>query len=108
MKVRYIAVGGVALLSLVGAAAADEQDEEVRQLNLEQLERNGNQPYDGTDEMSPDRDDEDWDGTGGPEYSSPPGPDDDPYTDDDGNDDEGMPEDDGAYDEGYDPESDDE
>lgn len=74
MNIRNISLAGAALLALsfsVGTAAADEQDDAVRQLNLEQLEKakdGDTAPQTMPAPAQPD-------GVGGPEFSAPPGPD---------------------------------
>jgi hypothetical protein len=97
MTIRSIALASAALFALTGGIAvaqADEQDEQVRQLNIQQLEKA--QADRGTttapaETMTPD-------GQGGPELQGPPAPD-EGMTDDDDEDatspdtssDEGMP-----------------
>jgi hypothetical protein len=71
MKTKYIALAGATLVALsAGVAYADEQDEKVRQLNLEQLAKARGQQ---TDQAAPAPIVPD--GQGGPEYQSPPSPD---------------------------------
>ena len=81
MKTKYIALAGAALVALsAGIASADEQDEQVRQLNLEQLAKAGGQmPDQATAPTAPD-------GQGGPEFQTPPTPD-EGMTDEPGRDD---------------------
>jgi hypothetical protein len=74
MKLRHISLASAALLALtagVGTAIADEQDDAVRQLNLEQLEKARSD--DGSAQTMPASSQQD--GMGGPEFSAPPGPD---------------------------------
>jgi hypothetical protein len=72
MSIKSIALAGAALFALtagVGVAQADDQDDEVRQLNIQQLEQargdTGTAPAPST---APD-------GQGGPEFQRPPSPD---------------------------------
>jgi len=74
MNIRNISLAGAALLALsfgIGTAAADEQDDAVRQLNLEQLEKaksGDTAPQTAPAPTQPD-------GVGGPEFTAPPAPD---------------------------------
>lgn len=90
MSIRSFALAGAALVALtagLSVAQADEQDEEVRRLNLEQLEkaRAGAAATAPAPTMQ--------EGQGGPEFKQPPAPD------------EGMTDDEPAADE---PEAEDE
>lgn len=80
MMFRTLALAGAAMAALTFAAqAADEQDGEVRQLNLEQLDK---AKSGDTDAPIPSATDEQTqpeqtapDGQGGPEFQGPPSPD---------------------------------
>lgn len=90
MKLRAIALAGVALVALtagVGTAVADEQDDAVRQLNLEQLEKARSD--NGSTQTAPAPSQQD--GMGGPEFSAPPAPDEGMTDDDQDTDDEAAP-----------------
>ncbi len=91
MKLRQISLAGAALLALtagVGTAIADEQDDAVRQLNLEQLEKARSDDGNAQTMPAPSQ----QDGVGGPEFSAPPGPDEGMTDDNDqGADDEDAP-----------------
>lgn len=74
--------------SFVGTAAADDQDDEVRALNIQALDnaRNGDTDFDTTapaPSIQPD-------GVGGPEFAAPPGAD-EGMTDDQDDGDEAAP-----------------
>ncbi len=82
MKLRAITLAGVALVALtagVGTAVADEQDDAVRQLNLDQLEKARSDDGNAQTMPAPSQ----KDGMGGPEFSARPGPD-EGMTDDNG------------------------
>lgn len=73
MSIRSLALAGAAFVALaasLGVAQADEQDEEVRRLNLEQLEKARAENAADTVMPAPKPD-----GQGGPEFTRPPTPD---------------------------------
>lgn len=76
MSIKSFALAGAALIALtvggVGVAQADEQDDEVRQLNLEQLEKARAGGDTTTTAPAPAAAP---DGQGGPEFQAPPTPD---------------------------------
>jgi hypothetical protein len=76
MSIKSIALASAALFALsagISVAQADEQDDEVRQLNVEQLEKARNQS-DTTTTTAPEPTMKP-DGQGGPELQGPPSPD---------------------------------
>jgi hypothetical protein len=80
MMFRTLALAGAAMAALTFAAqAADEQDGEVKQLNLEQLEKakSGDTDAPAATEAPavPDAEEAAPDGQGGPELQGPPSPD---------------------------------
>lgn len=75
MSIKSIALAGAALFALsagISVAQADEQDDEVRQLNIQQLEQARGDS--GADTTIPESANEP-DGQGGPELQGPPSPD---------------------------------
>lgn len=73
VSIRSLALAGAAFVALaasLGVAQADEQDEEVRRLNLEQLEKARAENAADTVMPAPKPD-----GQGGPEFTRPPTPD---------------------------------
>lgn len=90
MMLKHVSIGCVALLAFTGAAVADEQDDQVRQLNLEQLDKaKSDNPDASTPEAMPATSQPD--GVGGPEFKGPPTPE------------EGMTDDEEATDKGKGP-----
>jgi hypothetical protein len=94
MSIKSFALAGAAIIALTAGAnvaQADDQDDEVRQLNIEQLEKARGEAGDtATTAPAPAPKP---DGEGGPELQSPPTPDegmtddepaDEPVTDDEG------------------------
>jgi hypothetical protein len=70
---KHVSIGCVALLAFAGAAVADDQDDQVRQLNLEQLEKaKSDNPDASIPEAMPAPSQPD--GVGGPELTGPPTP----------------------------------
>lgn len=96
MSIKSFALAGAAIVALsvgAGIAQADDQDDEVRALNLQQLEQAGGDASDvGTTTTAPSPATQE-DGQGGPDLQGPPTPDegmtddepaDEPVTDDEG------------------------
>lgn len=81
MMFRTLALAGAAMAALTFAAqAADEQDSEVRTLNLEQLDKAKSGDTDApapaaADEQAQPEQSAPMDGQGGPEFQGPPNPD---------------------------------
>lgn len=72
MSIKSFALAGAAIIALTAGASvaqADDQDDEVRQLNIEQLEKARGETGDTTTPAPKP------DGQGGPELQSPPTPD---------------------------------
>lgn len=93
MSIKSLALAGAAIVALsvgAGIAQADDQDAEVRALNLQQLEQAGGDASDVDANMAPSPATQ-QDGQGGPDLQGPPTPDegmmddepsDEPATDD--------------------------
>lgn len=92
MNARYISLAGAAMLALsaglVGTAAADDQDDEVRALNIQALEQARGDDSDMKAAPAPSTQP---DGVGGPEFSAPPTPDQGMTDDEDDADDNAPP-----------------
>ncbi|MDZ4869333.1 MAG: hypothetical protein SGI91_18585 [Alphaproteobacteria bacterium] len=97
MSIKSFALAGAAIVALsvgAGIAQADDQDDEVRALNLQQLEQAGGDASDVGTTTAPSPATQ-QDGQGGPDLQGPPTPDegmtddepaDEPATDDTGDD----------------------